>query len=302
MSAPEDEPMATRSRAWIWTLFNYVQSDVDWISVNRSAFLYICYGEEIAPTTGSPHLQGYLVFESARSKRSVLNLLALSNAVRVRKAVGTCQQNVKYCSKDGKFVEFGTRPVGQGSRSDISHVRDMVKRGATMREICDEATSYQSIRTAEIMRKYYPLPERTDAPEIWWFWGPTGTGKSRKAREFPDYWVSMPSRGPGDTWFEGYDGQETVIFDDYRPSHTSLDFLLRLTDRYALRAPVKSTSCPFAPKRIVFTCPWHPKDLAWVSTMHEDPSQFLRRITKIVEFTKSEQDCQNEELAQFKKL
>jgi hypothetical protein len=45
-----------------YTLFDYTQEQVLSIQgmVGKMGTSYICFGREICPTTGNPHLQGYL--------------------------------------------------------------------------------------------------------------------------------------------------------------------------------------------------------------------------------------------------
>jgi len=53
-----------KSKSWCWTLNNYTEEEVKFIqeSVNnpKLGIQFIIFGKEIAPTTGTPHLQGYL--------------------------------------------------------------------------------------------------------------------------------------------------------------------------------------------------------------------------------------------------
>ena len=77
-----------------------------------------------------------------------------------------------------------------------------------------------------------------------WFYGGTGTGKTREAvrlcRElYPDSWTMIDvSRG----WFDGYDGQEAVILDDLRSGHLAFAQLLRILDRYPCTVPIKGNT------------------------------------------------------------
>jgi len=125
---------------------------------------------------------------------------------------------------------------------------------------------------------------RSFKTEVYWYYGPTGTGKSRAANvEAPHaYWKS-----PVDKWWDGYSGQEDVIVDDYRRDLCTFATLLRLFDRYPLRVEYKGGSCEFRSKRIFITSPKSPKD-TWTEgekpRTDEDIQQLLRRITKIVHF------------------
>lgn len=52
-----------QSRKWIFTWNNYppnYRTILDAIECR-----YICWGEEVAPTTGTPHLQGFIAFSNS---------------------------------------------------------------------------------------------------------------------------------------------------------------------------------------------------------------------------------------------
>jgi len=48
-------------RNWVFTLNNYKDEDLARLAKPYEQVKYIAYGKEIAPGTGTPHLQGYVV-------------------------------------------------------------------------------------------------------------------------------------------------------------------------------------------------------------------------------------------------
>jgi len=112
-----------------------------------------------------------------------------------------------------------------------------------------------------------------------WYYGSTGTGKSRAACDETSnvnaYWKSGGSK-----WWDGYDGQEAVIIDDYRCDLCTFHNLLRLFDRYPLQVEGKGTSMQFRSKLIIVTAPYRP-EIMWRSRVQEDIGQLLRRIDEI---------------------
>jgi hypothetical protein len=73
------------------------------------------------------------------------------------------------------------------------------------------------------------------APEVYWFWGKTGTGKTRKVfDENPDVYV-WSGTWP---WFHGYEDQTTVLFDNFC-GEIPFNQLLRLLDRYPMTVETK---------------------------------------------------------------
>ncbi len=233
-------------------------------------YTYLCYGKETCPKTNRSHLQGYIYFKNAKSFSAVKKLLPSQHLERSN---GSTEDNVKYCSKEGIFKEFGARP-SQGARNDIHKIRDKITAGEfNIRDVVAEATSYQSVRMAEIVLKYFE-PPRNWKPEIHWYYGETGTGKTRDAlAECTEPYICMEDN----RWWEGYDAHEEVIIDDYRRDFCKFRTLLRLLDRYEHRIECKGGSRQLRAKKIIITTPKSPVD-TWEGRTSEDLQQLLRRI------------------------
>lgn len=100
--------------------------------------------------------------------------------------------------------------------------------------------------------------------EVWVFYGPTGTGKSRAAHEMaPDaFWLRQASSGVG--WWCGYNGETDVIIDEFY-GWLQWSFLLRLLDRYPLVVETKGSSVNFVGRRIIITSNTSP--VQWYARM-----------------------------------
>lgn len=61
---------------------------------------YYIMGNETAPTTMQPHIQGYCVFKKNMSLTAVKKVCPVSHW---EMAKGTTQQNIDYCSKDDGY-------------------------------------------------------------------------------------------------------------------------------------------------------------------------------------------------------
>lgn len=136
-------------------------------------------------------------------------------------------------------------------------------------------------------------------PTVLWFYGPTGTGKSKLAHELcaasPDgFWIAPLNLD----WFDGYTGQGVVLFDDFRKQYLSAKYgfpgLLRLLDRYDLSVNVRGQQpVPWIPRTIIITCNASPTDcFAWRDLQgeqheREDIEQLLRRITEVRHFSRA---------------
>lgn len=275
---------ASKFRAWCFTINNWTEKDVQ--SVNELDSEYTVYSEEFAPTTGTPHLQGYAYFKSPRSMSGLSKLIPRAS---LRVANGSSLENRvyiigPYTGSDGKFKpynekhkEIGKLPK-QGARNDLAVVRQLVDDGNTMRDIVDVATSYQSIRSAEIILKYKEQ-KRDWKPHVTWIYGKSGTGKTRWAYDNhpPEDIHKQPASEP--KWFEGYDAHPVVIIDEVDFA-VNYPLLKELTDRYPMKVHNKGGMRSFLAKFIILTSLTHPAELFY--DYPENGKEMLRRIDEII--------------------
>lgn len=144
-----------QGKYWTLTYNNYNEDTLEtWRKVvQQGEALYICFQQEKAPTTGTPHLQGYAVFH--KKKRLAAVKKVLGSGVHGILSNGSPSQNRDYCSKgtssvEGTFEEYGVLPSApkerQGKRNDLKHFMEAVKKGdvkdrVQARELFPEVTS-----------------------------------------------------------------------------------------------------------------------------------------------------------------
>jgi len=116
----------SRSKRWCFTINNWTADHVATLSalVPESAD-YVVYGREVAPDTGTRHLQGFVIFPDRKRLVTARNLLGGGHLEVTR---GTNEAASTYCKKDADFDEFGSLPadVGQGKRTDIDLFVELV--------------------------------------------------------------------------------------------------------------------------------------------------------------------------------
>lgn len=277
-----------KSRGWCFTLNNYDAADEETIEGIARQAKYLIYGHEEAPTTKTKHLQGYLYMTNAIGLR---NLHACLPKAHFEIARGTAVQNKKYCSKGSAIREFGELPR-QGKRTDLDSVRDMVSQGDTMEKIAFEGpATLQALKYAETLMKYKRTRPR-EPVTIYWFYGPTGTGKTRTAVEMSgeDVWMS----GRDLKFWDGYWGQKSVIIDDLRKETVTFPELLKILDVYNYRVNVKGSSQQLLATKIFITTPYTPE--VTYAGVGEDIKQLLRRITEIWHFKISDTEVNKNDL------
>lgn len=236
---------------------------------------YHAYGEETCPSTGRRHWQGFVYFSNARTFSAVRKLLAPHHVEACR---GSLADNERYCSKEGTYTEIGVKP-SQGTRNDLRSVVDAIKDGTTtVGDIIMENPEYyhQYGRTLERAEDLINRSRvRNFVTQGFWFWGPTGSGKSRLAFSVSDDYYVKPSDG---RWWDSYSGQHTVIIDDFR-GDIGYSELLRLCDRYPMTVPRRGREpYPFLSKIIIITSALKPEEVYTDLSYHDSLDQLHRRF------------------------
>lgn len=271
----------TQAKHWCYTINNYTDDDVKRLSERREDVTYHIFGYEMGDS-GTKHLQGFISFRKRKSFGPTKEILG--GKAHLEPAKGTPAQAAEYCKKDGDYVEYGELPGGKGSRTDLREVAEKIKNGVSFRSIAeDHPTTVLRYGSGVLRLKNFYRPKNREAPEIHVFWGPTGSGKTKRVWEFTKHdelWVH-----PGDRWFDGYDGHLAVLFDDFDGGWFKLTYLLKLLDRYIFQVPVKGGYVWWYPKQIYITSNLHPKD--WYNnTNKEHVSALLRRLNEFGEIIK----------------
>lgn len=264
---------AATTRNVCFTINNYDETDIaafkDWDQIT-----YIVYGKEVGES-GTPHLQGYVEFKNSKKFSTIKKKFPRAHLETRR---GTAEQASDYCKKDGDYVEEGEM-TNQGERSDLIEATNMIIDGRKMREVAlNNPPVYVKYHKGLMAFKSTILEPRNEVPKVTVLYGKTGTGKSRKAREITtDAYVWGPEQGQ---WFDGYEGQKDVIFEEFR-GQLPFGQMLRLLDRYDCKVQYKGGMIEFLGTNIVITSPKHPS--MWYTDYASDKiDQLLRRISEII--------------------
>lgn len=251
---------------------------------------YSIVGIETCPETKRKHAQCYIHFKNPRYLHAVRKDLGLGGHFTC--ARGSPAQNKTYCSKEGDWEEWGMLPQA-GRRTDISTLAQRVVEERVSLQSLAACADYDGLSTwLKYNRAFGELRSVTSGcrssavePTVVWCWGATGTGKSRWAHDKYPTAYRYPGEG---YWFDGYTGQITIIFDDFRPmssqekgSGISFVNVLRLTDRYPLKVPVKGGFVDLLATEFIFTTPKPPEE---TFATHEHLDQLMRRISLVKQF------------------
>jgi len=188
--------------------------------------------------------------------------------------------NFAYCRKEGNVIIDTAAETNQGRRYDLEGVYAAAKEGMSMEKFMERMPGLTHIRVFEKAKLIVAPRGTNEYKEVIWRWGPTGTGKTKWAYDnYPDLYEKTSFK-----WWDGYDGQETVLIDDIRGDFCKFHELLKLLDRYRYRGEIKGGTVEITAKRFIITCPYKPEDLYHGRT-DEDITQLMRRISVVTEVT-----------------
>ena len=213
-----------KAKNWAFTINNYVDFPKE-LPRGPPPVRYLCFGKEVSQN-GTPHLQGYISFVNAVYRPS--RFLQQYGNGHFERAFGTADENAEYCSKEGDFTEYGTRPQsrtdqgrhgkrgGEMEQERWEEAWRMAKQGK-VEEIPADIRMRHYNTILKVAAKYAKPPAELGQLDNTWIWGPPGTGKSMFVhRTYPGGYKKNFSK-----WWDGFredeEGHKTVILDDLHP-------------------------------------------------------------------------------------
>lgn len=291
------------SRRWCFTEQNEEKfaewrrrlvGDLEWpTGRGGGGILSYCVGQlESCPETGKRHLQGYC--ELKRPQRLSWLRSNLSDSAHWEKAMGSRDQARDYCRKDDTRVsaegvdpgpwEWGEfQSGGQGKRSDLEVIAKRIHDGATIREVADEYPKefikhhkgFMAYKAINQKGRSFRKPHRVEL-----HYGPPGCGKTWTVWEKydPDEEGHLYSKPPNSRWFDSYDGQDVVLFDDFNTGWFSRDEFMQYMDRYHVLVQNKGGHYPLCNSTTVITTTTLPE--RWYD-FREHPEQLIAMTRRI---------------------
>lgn len=256
-----------RFRNWCFTLNNF--SEEEYRLVLEHKCKYIIIGKEVGES-GTPHLQGYVEYENGKTLQGVRKL---NPRIHWENRLGTQQQAITYCKKDGVFIEQGTQN-SQGNRTDLQEVASEIEAGTWMPS--NNPTVFIKFHRGLVEYENSLYTDRSEKPVVEWRWGLTGTGKTFGVVE--RHGIDNCYIKDGTMWWNNYKQQEAIVIDDF-DGHWPYRDLLRLLDRYPYQGQYKGGYIKINSPHIYITCEHHPSHF-WVGN---ELAQVIRRIDTITE-------------------
>lgn len=278
----------SQSKNWCFTL-NNPEVQLEWADNVKYAVWQLEQGE-----SGTPHYQGYVEFKT-NQRFNALKLLQPRAHWEPRRKTRVAA--IKYCTKDDSridgpwfYPEEGVAEVERVRRPTSAELalldakKDIETTTMTLEELI-EKHFYAFARNQKFLTDYYNKQvrnQRAAIPDVILLIGEKGTGKSKWA------WFNYPDLYPKNStkWWDGYDSNKTVLFDDYNGKWFMFTDLLKITDRYPYIIEVKGGSQRLNVTTMIFTSNKTPRD--WYRKV-DDISPFYRRVSKVI-WAKSEDE------------
>lgn len=259
----------------------------------KPAMRVLMFAREECPDTGRMHWQGAVCFKHGKTLKAAKRCVGGNPHMQTMK--GTWKHQVAYIK--GPFEDGDKKKPendsyeclpdedaipSQGKRTDIKELIDEIMDGKEPDEVLVEnpMAYHQYGRTmlrAKALRDN--RVKRDFMTQGIWYWGPTGCGKTRKAHdEYGESLYVVPRDGG---WWDMYEGQEAVLFDDFR-GHVEYDELLRLVDRYEYTVKRRYVGPrQFISKVVLVTSALPPEEVYHRRNERDSIEQLLRRFTVI---------------------
>lgn len=229
-------------------------------AIKHKKLRYIVWQQERCPKTDKLHMQFTCYFNNAVTYKRLKEIFGNKVHVEGCKNIEAC---INYCKKpetrvDGPWEE-GEAP-NPGKRMDLIATRDFIQKYGLLAAMENDDTSSNAIRYSRAFEKMLELKhmetQRDWETEVILLIGPPGVGKTSKIKElYPDaYWKDHSK------WWNGYQGQEVVIFDDMDWSKFTFERFKVFANHNPLQIEVKGGKTQFLAKTIIIVDNYEPQE------------------------------------------
>lgn len=288
----------TQSRSWVLTINNPKEQgfnsddELKLYVENISGIKYSIFQLEKGEKEGTEHYQMFLNFNFGKRFSSVKKLFPKAH---IEKMKGSKEQARAYCSKTetriGQVVEVGEW-TGTGERSDLKRLFEGIKEGKTNLELYEENASFiqyeKHIESVREQLRYEEYKNKFRKLYVTYMWGKSETGKTRSVMELYGYenvYRVTNYKNP----FDGYKGQEVILFEEFRSS-IPIASMLTYLEGYPLQLP-----CRYADKTACFHTVYIISNNSLFEQYEniqddypETWNAFIRRINEVVTFNSNE--------------
>jgi len=266
--------VVNRARAWVFTIYG---DPTTYESILATSFAdpgskidFIIGGSEVCPSTGRPHLQGFVYFHNARTRSAVSKFFGGCFVAISRDDPGTgYAKAIGYCTKSGTSWQFGTCPASQVVKGKKG---GMDPRYATSIASAKQG-AFEDIEP-DIFLRYYntlrkiqkdfavPPPDSLHVTGVW-IQGPAGCGKSVGVRKLlGNDFTKFYSKKRATQWWDSYLNQPYVLVEDVDPYCKAMGGHYKdWADRYTFMGETKGSATYVRPKLVFFTSQYSISDI-----------------------------------------
>lgn len=293
-----------RSRKWLITQNNPEEHMMNHAVIRLMLMdlkpVYWCMCDETGEE-GTYHTHLFMQFRNAVSFSRIKGCFP---SAHIDKAYGTPQENRDYVRKEGKHLNSEKKTTNhmdtfeedgemqeekQGKRTDLEDIYKMIEDGCSELEIIQKHPSfmnsqgaYQKVRSLlheEQANQWRPV-------EVVYIYGDTSTGKTRYVIEECGGYDGVYRVSDYQHPFDGYDGQDAILFDEFR-GDLPLSAMLNYLDGHPVDLPCRyhNKKALWSRVYIVSNIPLYKQWQDEIIDM-ETRRAFERRIGKVLHFVK----------------
>lgn len=234
--------LSVQGRAWCVTVWNRPERERFAELIEEGTLGYIVVGEETCPRTGKLHWHIYLEM-AKKTTMNRIKAIVHDNTAHIERRLGDQQSAINYAKKDGLWWELGT-PVQQGKRNDLEDCKQMLKEGKDLLDVAEKHFG-DFVRYNRGLALYKDLLDRrrqkespATMPEVIVYVGRSGTGKSHHCANdelFRESGYRYLQQMEGKVYFDGYDGQKCLWFDEFSGKTMRFTDFCRIADKWGTR-------------------------------------------------------------------
>lgn len=293
----------TASRKWQLTFNNpqehgWTHEHIREVLRTFKTMCYWCMADEIGANEKTPHTHLFINLSPSNCRFSTLK--SKFPGAHIEKVLGTSRENRDYILKDGKwkdsekgttsvegtFEEFGECPEEhQGKSREADRILELLKDGADNLEVIEAVPSAMKIidkveRTRSMLRDVQFSKSWRDLT-VTYIFGKTGSGKTRSVMDrygYENCYRVTDYKHPFDT----YDGQDVIIFEEFRGGLKHGD-MLNYLDGYPLLLPCRYFNRQACYTKVFIITNISP-DSQYMNIDEGSRKAFYRRIHRVVRF------------------
>lgn len=266
----------------------------DILKYDFTNLIYACFCDEIGLENGTYHTHIFIICRngimfSTIQKRfygahiEIARGLNIDNYNYIRK-IGEKYENKKESNLTETFEEIGELPKDRSCSENLNEqIYEMIENDCSVAEIINEYPSairqINNIEKAISMYKANKVKNIFRKLEVSYIYGATGVGKTRSVMEhfgYENVYRVTNYKNP----FDNYNGQDVILFDEFRSSLPISDMLVYL-DGYPVNLP-----CRYSDKPALYTKVYIISNISlekqYVEVQKYEPetyNAFLRRFT-----------------------